>query len=306
MKRLFFIGISCLLVIISCENELDIPLDNNAKKLTLNVELSPYDKAKALVSLTNQPLEAANYPIPKDAIVELYEEGKFIEFLQYNPEDTSRINGIYEGTLVPQPGLNYQIKVNKTGFNAIEASDQMPPQIQVKDLVLAKYPQVYTDGKKAQITFTFDDPALQNNYYQLFVYYFFKVKTESDGEDSIAYNYIFNLDKTINIASPQMVDYSNGILFSDENFDGTTARLQLTFDAEPLENYRDPKYRQAAIFFELRAISQNNYQYRRTLTLSRRKNNDGFSEPVLVWNNILNGLGIMCSYTRDFKVLDLK
>lgn len=306
MRKLYYIGLCFLLTFQACENELDIPLDESSNQLTLNVELNPYDRAKALVTLTGKPLEINNFPIPKDAVVELFEEGKFVEFLQYSPNDTSRINGIFEGAKVPQPGLNYRIKVSKKGYPSIESSDKIPHQIMVEEPVLSQYPQQNSDGTKANIALQFNDPASERNYYQLYVYYYLKVRTDSEGEDSISNNYIFNLDKTLNISSPQMVDYSNGILFSDENFDGTAANLTLTIDAEPMSAYGDDRFREVFIFIELRALSESNYQYRKTLTLAKRNTNDGFSEPVLVWNNIQNGLGIMGSYTRDFKAIRLK
>jgi hypothetical protein len=55
---------------------------------------------------------------------------------------------------------------------------------------------------------------------------------------------------------------------------------------------------------ELQSISESYYQYLKSMT-SNGGGDDFFSEPVQVYSNITNGIGILGSYTQSSKVVEL-
>ena len=83
-----------------------------------------------------------------------------------------------------------------------------------------------------------------------------------------------------------------GVLFTDEDFDGQKATLTfyslLSFDNES---------QQGKVVGELRTVSKDYYLYHTSLSRQIANKDRPFVEPISVYSNIENGLGIFSGYT---------
>lgn len=299
----------CLLAVVSgllsgCENPLDLPLRKDEFLLTLNAEINPDEPVVALLTFPKRPFESGPFEVPRDASIQLYEDDTWLETLSYNPNDTAKTFGIYAGKIRPEAGKSYRLEVQYPGYTPLKAVETMPSRVSVSALETIYYPADFEQDGEARFSLSFDDHPGEANYYLLYVFY--RTLVVDPNEPGSQGNYeFFTGSRSLNLSEAEF-DYSGGILFSDATFNGNSAVLQIQLSAEPLSLFQDPRYKEASLFFELRRISKNNFLYRQSLTRFLRDNNDGFSEPVMVWNNIEGGLGIFSSFTRSFKEVKLK
>jgi hypothetical protein len=300
----FILLVCCGVWLSACENPLDLPLNKAVGILTLNAELNPDERINALITLPKEPFKPGPFEVPNNAVVQLFEDGEWKETLRYNPNDSSVAFGIYAGNTRPKAGSRYRIEVNVPGYDAISAEDQVPRFCPIQELSTLYYPADYGQDGTARFSFSISDEPNTDNYYVLYIFYrtLQKGGPEPDAEPFFDF---FTRRRSINVPDAAF-DYTGGILFSDKTFPGSAFSVQVTLAAEPLSLFADDKYLEAKLFFELRSISRDNYLYRSTLTKFRNDENNGFSEPVLVWNNIKGGLGIFSSFNRDFKDVPLK
>lgn len=306
MRSLFKIWSAVWLVLMmtACENPLDIPLDDAASKLTLNAEITINEPLRVLVTQTKSPLSSGNYKVPKDAIVNLFKDGTYLETLLYNPNDTNKTYGIFRSIHQPVAGSDYRIEVLYPGYEKLTATDRIPETIKIQSLETTFYPEDYGQSGEATFNLSFKDNADQEEYYLLYIFYQTLERTGSTGPDSLEYRYSTN-KRGLNVPEFEQ-DYTGGLMFSDVSFNGEQQTIQVNLSAQPLSFFASNQFKEANLFFELRRISKNNFLYRKTYTRYVSGANNGFGEPVLVWTNVENGFGILSSFTRDFYAYKVK
>ena len=87
----------------------------------------------------------------------------------------------------------------------------------------------------------------------------------------------------------------NGVIFSDEFFNGKNYELVI---------YIDKQYT-PFLFTELRSVSKEYFLYMRSYFKYVQTNGDFLAEPVMVYNNINNGIGIFAGFSTSTKLIIL-
>jgi hypothetical protein len=287
----------------ACENQLEIPMDKVNTQLTLNAEAHPGESLRVLVTYSKKPLSQGAFEVPKDAVVNLFENGEFLETLAYNPNDSNRTYGTYKGKKLPAPGSEYRLEVLLPGYKKLTARDRVPRTVKIEQLKTEYYPNDFGQDGQAKFQLWFRDNQ-EEEFYILYVFYQTLERTGSEGPDSLEYRYFSNT-RRIDVQEAEE-DYTGGILFSDATFNGQEKILNIDFAAQPTSYFDDFKFKEAKLFFELRRISKNNFLYKKTYTSYLKDLNNGFGEPVIVYTNVENGLGIFSSFTRDFAIYSIK
>jgi hypothetical protein len=103
----------------------------------------------------------------------------------------------------------------------------------------------------------------------------------------------FNSDDVI------IEDQWQSAIFSDELIDGETYSLRFSIDKWSL--YGDS----ITVFFDLISIDRNAYLYYLSFARHMWNQGDPFAEPVVVYTNIENGIGVFGSssvFTKSFKM----
>lgn len=278
----------------SCKKIIDYKIPDNGRKLVLNSFISTNDSINVNISKSLHILDNGNYELISDAVVNLFEDGVFIETLKHNGY------GNYNSTLnfTPKEGKTYKIEAWNDELEKVTASETIPHKIKINSIDTAQVVFASTDDffgsdeeqEVYEFKINFQDNADEKNYYMI------KFKT--------AYVYEYNGDSIYDIYDAgyimyndviieRYLSYQNAVIFSDDLFDGETLSLSLYMNKYNFYSENTP------VIIELYSISESYYKY--SISLDQQQEIDGnpFAEPVQVYNNIEKGYGIFAGYTVD-------
>ena len=141
-----------------------------------------------------------------------------------------------------------------------------------------------------------DRPSGTANFYHLRLFFeAISGRTQSNGFVVNEEDHLIPLpiEAILDNAPNAIFDSDNiGLLFSDEAIDGQSIQLKLLAQIDELETGMFPK-----IVGELRTVSENYYKHYTSLALQKESKDRPFAEPVSVFSNIENGLGIFAGYS---------
>ena len=311
--------------IVSCETEIKFNGKGTAPSMVINSILNPDSAVKVHITKSKffLDLDGPFDPIT-NATVQLYANDKLIEALN------STGNGYYKGTYKPFPGDIIKIIARNNEFDNVHCSTEIPVTANITSVdtsatIIKTAPLVYyrsyddvaymiTDTvgtvteKKIKFTVNIADRANYKNFYRL------KVKHRSyynNGTYS-EYNTYFNSDDLVfgSTSETELFEEKNTNYyheFNDNLFDGKTYGLTFSISTfqynyfpgkEPKPDPWSPTTIKQELFINIESISPSYYYYLN----SRAKNNEYieiFTEPVQIYNNIVNGIGILGAYNTS-------
>jgi len=315
--------------IVSCETEIKFNGKETAPSMVINSILNPDSTVKVHITKSkffldiNGPLE----PIT-NATVQLYANDKLIETLN------STGNGYYAGTYKPLPGDIIKIIAQNNEFDNVHSSTEIPVMASITSVdttstTTKTSPLIYSGSyndegylntdtvgtiseKKIKFTINIADRANYKNFYRL------KVKHRSyyDNGTYSEHNTYFNSEDLVfgSTSETELFEEENTNYyheFNDNLFDGKTYGLTFSISTfqynyfpgkEPKDDPWSPTTIKQEILINIESISPAYYYYLN----SRAKNNayiEIFSEPVQIYNNIVNGIGILGAYNTSITVI---
>ena len=158
MKKLFLIVIF-FGTLISCEDVIDVELNDAAPRLVAEANLNIWENgaASAAVRLTTTaPFFNNNVPFVTDAVVEITDENGVLYPFTYTE------NGVYTSNLVPQLNLDYTLTIeyNNETYSATETLYTVSPL----EFVEQRDDGGFT-GEDIELKAFFKDPADEENFY---------------------------------------------------------------------------------------------------------------------------------------------
>jgi hypothetical protein len=261
----------------------------------------------AHVSMSRSILNDANYKVRDDAICELYINGQFAEKMQ------SSGNGFYAASKFGRSGNKYTMKVTVPGSPLVEGSATIPDSIAVRDVraydtLMSHFISVrdtfstpgaqnmYLIRGKQKFTLNLQDNPSQKNYYSIqagiLVY-----DSLGHASDLIPCNLgQVNNDDPFGSDEPDL----SSLDFNDEDAISGSIPLDLVFVTARTSEIRAYRY---FLFIQVISLSQEYYQYKKTLTDQSGSAGNFFGEPVLVYSNMSNGMGIVGGARADYLLL---
>lgn len=227
--------------------------------------------------------------------------------------------------------------VNKVSLN-IKAPDTTKKYVSIRAFTKAYYDYssiIITETSIQQYTQTYIPDSLILSLDEIKFYEFNSINEFSDSISGLSawnyYSYIRYRDtllayasKTLDTINRIRVDnlelYSNDLNFknlsvdasivlgSTENINDESYKLDLYLDNYVLYDWENSGFsfdsisyrmRNYEIYVELRTISEGMYNYLRTLNMQLVNRLNPFSEPVSVFSNIENGVGIFAGYSEE-------
>lgn len=268
----FFIG--------SCSTEVEIEWKDDSQKYVVNCLLTPDEPVKLYAFKTSPILDDTSF-FADGLDIEIYKN----ETLAWSGSGTGQ--GEYPVPVYAEAGAKFKIIMkDKNGFN-VSAEDTLPEKVKITDATNL-YP-VYSDNygtTYGKITLTFTDEANKRNYYEIVIL------NENNG-----------IVQTLKVKNPVItydIDHNPNptgtLLFTDELFEGKPLTLEIFSDS----------YKPSVV---LKNVSRNYYEYRKSINIHFYNQNveryDVFSmfkgDPVELYSNVSNGLGIFAGYTQDIK-----
>ncbi|MCK9498675.1 MAG: DUF4249 domain-containing protein [Bacteroidales bacterium] len=302
---LIFIIFTSIVFIIACEKTIEIDIEDTKPKLVLNAELNPDSTIKVNITRSRHILDNAMITNVEDAQVKIYEDEIFIGNLIYDK------NGNYRLNYKPKKGKNYKIIVEHPNYETVKATSFIISKIENISIDTSSTYDEYGNSI-TNLNIKFKDPANEKNYYMLKLrdkykteiwdYSIIVIDTIYTGPDTTivnisqgAFTYEYSTEVVYFSSNDINLDEDNyfaGVLaISDELFDGKEYLLKTSFDA----NYTYYSTDTSLIYIDFYSISQDYYKYIKSRNKYTYSVGDPFSEPVMVFTNVENGLGILGS-----------
>jgi hypothetical protein len=289
MKYLFF-SFAFVMIFSYCQPHLNLPFENDERKLVIWSFLHPDSIVTAYISSTRAPLSKDKESLINDASVVLYENDKAIDTLKEVE------NGIYKAKkeIKLKEKKIYQIKVNKEGYLAIETPKDTMPE---KPIVF-NYSAVDSIRKE------------QGHNIALI--------TLNTNNTSHYKNYGFGNFKAIGLPFSEINVYENGRSTCDNNgffdlygysFIHYNCKLSNNIYNLFVDNYYPKGFKNAKIKFTICSITFLNIAYNEKVDLLASHFSDYYSGVDLFWNPVYlpnyikNGYGFFgCYNTSDIEI----
>jgi len=276
--------IALLILLISCEKEIDLDDADFTKKLVLNTFLEADSSFIILLSTSvntlSDPLEVT---LNGEAHVVLKNDGIPI----YNNK-TDVINGRITLPLHCLKGEKYTLELSYEDYTIVRATDEVPmfsPDVAIDTAI--------DNGDIIKITFTLKDPIETNKY-------FLQLKSkgkEVNGLDTVVSTKALDFSSTDKLFFSNILTYnstSSYALFSDELLNGTTRQFEIQISKSALYT---SGYIPEDILLQVNSVSETMYSYYVNLLENTHIYGGPLSSVSRQNGNVEQGLGAFCFYT---------
>lgn len=319
-----------ILMLGSCEKVIEFKGAETEPKIVLYSNLQSDSIISCQVGLSYPVFEPEYSPEQiQNAIVKLYKNDVLLEILTYkapperNPDDyyydEQYLSEYRSVSVFPEYSAEYKIEVSLPGYQTVQSVSSLPQPVSIikidtQLLVINDYGWEYM---KLNTKIKFIDPPDEKNYYRLLV---LRQNGRYPEDKSIPYNseipvlisrnyseYFESNDPLLNPSENEGLFENSGgneyHLFSDEIINGK--EYDLSFDltiSDILPSYSHYEFIHFTIY--LQSISKDYYYY--LSSYSKHKNAEGefLTEPVLVYSNIENGLGVFGAASSAGKMIE--
>ncbi|MFH1319199.1 MAG: DUF4249 domain-containing protein [Bacteroidota bacterium] len=296
MKRIVYL-ILLVLIIISCEKEVDIPIEYTQPKLVVNGLFNTDSLWNIEVSASKYIFDATAIPLINDAQVTVTNSGGNSILL------TNQGNGIYTSlTEKPEPGEVYTLDVSHSDYDNVRASNQLPGEIVILNIDWLQ--QAYVDGELyRRINITFQDSP-NNDYYLVRIkgafwhVIFDPISGLKDSILAVSPMYFFSQNAAVENSNSK--EHRMSVSFTDEIFNGNQYTIGLLLSEYYFTGEDGKEEEVQTIYLSMSKISEEYYWYE-TSYQAYISAQDGklFAQPVQVYTNIENGLGIFAGYSAQ-------
>jgi hypothetical protein len=296
----------------SCEKEIEYDGNEEPDKLVVNSIFDNKNAWEMRVTKTRGIMGKDDIMPIKDATVEIRNEKN------NNLEGTFTYNSIqkkYLTTYKPELSKKYKLVVKHKSYKELTSTSSIPDSVNYSIKSIKTINDI--QGELLDINIVIQDTPKVKNYYVLKVRldrYYTKtnsafindeLKGQFDGSQFLPF-YVQNLYKDNDVLERED-DYFNRYLFQffdDTHFDGEKKSINLIMDLI----YDQPSH-DLRFYVELISINHDLYQYYKTVQIYFDSKDSPFSQPVQIFNNIENGLGIFSGQyinEEEFIVKDFK
>jgi hypothetical protein len=291
-----------LLLFNSCSKETELEIPYSGDKMVVKSFLFTDQPVKVELS-KSRPLDSGLVTFIRDATIKFYENNIYIEDLVSN-----HYYYVSPSDYTCKAGAEYSIYIYHDNFGSAEASITIPDPVPIKVVDTFSLKKRYTWRSLDPYEFgeeTFflsglrpvlctkieiNDPAGEKNYYILDVD---NPPVEVEFPEPGVYSFPASYDSEEEIIDGWIanINYQLGYLitlsayFSDKIFNGEN----LVFTIFILKN----EIALRRIYIKLYSISEGYYNYIKSLQEWNKNKDNPFAEPVIIYSNIVNGIGIL-------------
>ena len=300
---LYFFTFSMLFA--SCDIVVDLDIPEHERVLVVNSILTTDSMINASISHSVGAFDASSISYVNNATVEVYEDGVLLgemdeqASLSYDSSGELDSTYVYNFNQNPVAGKIYSYEIVHPDYEAVRAETTVPAAVKlnVNDVTLLSEEDYV---KHYRVRFSFKD-ASEDNFYRLRLrnpntYYGFDYFESNDA----------SMISSAGVQSDGATFYGDEALFDDEMFNGTEKEISIDFfDSKSL--WFEEEGIEVQFILELTSVSESYYTYIRSLR-AHNDNQDQFifaGEPVQVFTNIENGLGVLGSMSVDTVLLEL-
>ncbi len=273
-------------VLTACQTIIEIDTSLEKPILVVNSLFAPDSTWELSLTQSRSIFDNSNSrnfpPVGDGAVVTILDENNaFIETLTFTPEKDFH----YTGKTIPKIGRTYNLHIDVENEVGLEATSRIPAPASI--ISIKQDSSLYESEEVIKVDLVFHDPQNEINYYQIKI---LKKINSSLGDESIPFSPIDPALKN---------DYSNGsLLLSDKYFNGKDYQVILRVNRSGYRQITSP------VRLVLETISEEHFKYFDTKNVQDRANGDPFAQPVQIYSNINNGLGIFAGYSSTVVLLN--
>ncbi len=266
------LALLCLSILFaSCEKEISIDIPQHKPMLVGNCLFEAGKPMLVHVSNSLGSLDNAELTGRDSAEVLVFEDGVLRELL------TPVGEGFYASSFIPVPAKKYTLQIADAGFESISSSDLAPDSVAFTASVTDSASFDQNGTPFAEVLIRFNDPANTGDHYQLNITY--RDTLNSWGGPMENPLYMESDDPNMEKAGAEQY------VMSDASFNGKTCSLRVKINSADY-------HAGSEVHVRLSVISSAYYSYVKTAFSNRDGRGNPFSEPVIVYSNFENGLGI--------------
>ena len=278
-----------ILLVISCETIVDVELPKQEPSIVVNSICNPDKPWELNVSLSKGILDDGKIEILNKAKIEILDNGNPVStFNHYS-------NGTYKSLgAKPKTNVEYKLQVTSDKYGTVTSNCLIPEAVKIEsisaDTVLNKY-----GNKELELSITFTDTPNKENFYSLSIIHFGKEKydrypiyfTSRDLLIKDEENSFEGTDKTFR---------GDEAFFDDSIIDGDKYKLKVLVGIHGIRYDETDRNKFEVV---LNSLTKDYILYLKSKKLQRETRDNPFAEPVIVYSNIKNGLGIFAGYSSS-------
>ncbi len=292
IKRILItLSIISSIIIINCDSPANIDFSKHKSQLVANSFFNPDSVWTVNLSSSIGAFEDDEIKVINNAEVEIWNNDILLATLPNVGEGKFQIS-----SLKPVAGGKYTLKVYSQGYDNIRAEEITPFVVSIESVESNISIDTSQNNFTANISinFTFADLSSVLNFYTIALFINTNEVTNLQAWLSTSDEVVLESVRDIFSEEPGDEYSSHTFLFSDKLFNGQhkTINISSEFFMFEEENITEIK-------LVLSNISKAYYDYTRTMELKLYRGNDPFAEPVLIYENIENGLGIFAGYNSS-------
>ena len=297
MKKLLVI-LLIMIAVSACEKIIDIDLPERELHIVINGMINRDSLISVQVSKSKGILDNSAISYLPGAVVKLYGNDEFIENLKYTE------NGIFISKIQPYDEIRYTIDAEYPDLVSVAASTQIPAHpfiVSIDTFTEISIPD--NDYGMGEIDTHYkikirDDDNSKNFYFLALSHVIADEGFDDDPYVGEEYEFFTDYDSDDIIFQSGNEGFSfyniDGRVFSDEYFNGTEYTIDIS-----VEDYYD-EYTGMNIYSKdyiyLFSISKEFYLYVISYNMNNMSIDNPFAQPVQVYSNVENGLGIFGGY----------
>ncbi len=307
----------------SCESVIEFKGDGADPKPVIYSMLHPDSLIKVSVAVSHAVFDE-KYEAKQitNAVVQVYRDGVLLETLKYIPPGpqsdwypTDPYSRYVSSVNKPVFGSTYRIEVEIPGMGTASGEAMLPALVPIIAIDTGSVIREWGE-RQLEVRLKFRDPAGKDDYYRLTARGIGGNYLGNKGEPYMPSNPVVITEADLSfgvyyepLITPKQEDDIFGMylentysLFNDELIAGKEYDLTLRYHY----NRPDPEYYEFAhSYFSLHSLSRDLYLYLQSLSAHRQTRENFLAEPVMVYTNVSNGLGVvgaMSTYTGVLKI----
>lgn len=286
------------LFLLSCREEIPFEDEWGDPKLVVNTLLEAHQDPVVYLSRSRRVTDNSNENIfLTNGVLQLYEDDEFVAYF------THEGNGVYTLPHEVQEGKTYRIEAQALNFNSVNGSTKVPFPVELSEIDSIGTIASEWGDQSIQFKLKLNDPAGENFYRVIAWYWGEQEQWDEESQQWITGPAKIPVYLGTDLNNSDIFLNGGGVLFPDYLFEDAS-QVQIPVTADRYSFYGADEY---SLVFELQNIDPAFYYYTRAVQLQQDAEDMAiFAEPVSMFNNVENGLGIVGSYSSSRDSIALK
>ena len=286
-----------------CTKEVTVPFPSHSPQLVVNALFQPDSLFYVTLGESRSLLDDRFLSPITDATVKLYQDNDSIDVLIWEGE-------AYRSSAKGIANTPYQLNITYKE-QQLSAKDLLPSTPQLKNIFYQD--SVYFGGEGeyySQLNLEIKNNLKEKSFYEIVSYL---LKEHSKEEAISQMHSVFNdfisplyYDEIINdkivLNESLLENIPESLLFTNTFFSDSIQTLQVNFRPFNSSFYSTHSDRPYYLILKFRQVSEHYYRYKRNLYIHLNNQEsdiwDGTGEPITVYSNIENGLGIFAGFNE--------